>query len=123
VLDWPNRRGANEPRGWVAAQTTQTFRVQKVYPFVLGRYTVHFSFIDGKAPDRPTAWGSWPRLLRLRDGQPVRAGEANPVASLFGRLTKVAPLGRAPVDESSREIDHGGDDRVRAHPAGDSARE
>ena len=89
VLDWLQRHGADELLGRVDARTAKTFRVQKVYPFVLGRYLAHFS--DGPEPDRRAAWGTWPQLLRLLDGQPVRATDANPLASLFTRLTKDAP--------------------------------
>jgi hypothetical protein len=86
---------------WIA----KTFRVQKVYPFVLGRYLVHFS--DGPEPDRRAAWGTWPGLLRVLDGESVRSTEANPLASLFTRLRKESSHIRLPTDGSSREISIG----------------
>jgi hypothetical protein len=76
--------------------------VQKVYPFVLGRYLAHFS--DGPQPDRRAAWGTWPQLLRLLDGKPVSASDANPIASLFTRLTNDAPLIRPPAEVAPHEI-------------------
>jgi hypothetical protein len=96
VLDWLKRHGADELLGRVDARTAKTFRVQKVYPFVLGRYLAHFG--DGPEPDRRAAWGTWPQLLRLLDGQPFRATDANPLASLFARLARDAPLVRPPAD-------------------------
>lgn len=102
VLDWLNRRGANELLDRVDARTAKTFRVHKVYPFVLGRYLAHFN--DGPTPDRRAAWGTWPQLLRLLEGQPFRGAEANPLASLFTRLTQDDPLSRPPADDSPREI-------------------
>jgi hypothetical protein len=106
VLAWLNRHGADELLGRVDARTARTFRVHKVFPFVFGRYLVHFS--DGPEPDRRAAWGTWPQVLRLLDGQPLRATDANPIASLFTRLTKDVPLVRPPADESPHEITIGG---------------
>jgi hypothetical protein len=106
VLDWLKRHGADEILGRVDSQTAKTFRAQKVYPFVLGRYLAHFN--DGPAPDRRAAWGTWPQVLRLLDGQPFRANEANPLASLFTRLTNDTPLIRPPADDSLREVVIGG---------------
>ncbi|MEA2513280.1 MAG: hypothetical protein QOJ59_2767 [Thermomicrobiales bacterium] len=114
VLDWLNRHGADALLGRVEPRTAKTFRVQKVYPFVLGRYLAHFG--DGPEPDRRAAWGTWPRLLRLLDGQPFRATDANPLASLFTRLTKDVPLNRPPADDSPREIAIGGA-RLIVHPS------
>ena len=88
--------------------------MQKVYPFVLGRYLAHFS--DGPEPDRRAAWGTWPQLLRLLDGQPFRATDANPLASLFTRLTKDVPLIRPPADDPPREIALGAA-RLIVHPS------
>jgi hypothetical protein len=114
VLDWLNRHGADALLVRVDSRTARSFRVQKVYPFVLGRYLAHFS--DGPAPDRRAAWGSWPQLLRLLDGQPFRAAEANPLASLFARLAKDDPLIRPPANDSSREIAIGAA-RLIVHPS------
>lgn len=102
VLDWLKRHGADELLSRVDARTAKTFRVQKVYPFVLGRYLVHFS--DGSEPDRRAAWGSWPAVLRLTDGAPFRATDANPLASLFARLTSDTPPIRPPGNGPPREI-------------------
>jgi hypothetical protein len=80
---------------------------------VLGRYLAHFS--DGPEPDRRAAWGTWPQVLRLLDGQPFRATDANPLASLFTRLAKDVPLVRPPADASPREIAIGAA-RLVVHP-------
>ena len=55
VLAWLKRHGPDALLGRVDSRTAKTFRVQKVYPFVLGRYLAHFS--DGPEPDRRAAWG------------------------------------------------------------------
>ncbi|MDP9367721.1 MAG: hypothetical protein M3Q03_05520 [Chloroflexota bacterium] len=114
VLTWLKRHGADALLGRVDPRTAKTFRVQKVYPFVLGRYLAHFS--DGPEPDRRAAWGTWPQLLRLLDGQPVRATDANPLASLFTRLTNDVPLIRPPADDPPHEIAIGAA-RVIVHPS------
>jgi len=114
VLAWLNRHGADALLGRVEARTARTFRVHKVYPFVLGRYLVHFS--DGPEPDRRAAWGTWPQVLRLLDGQPLRPTDANPIAGLFTRLTKDGPLVRPPADGTPREIAIGGA-RLTVHPS------
>ena len=88
--------------------------MQKVFPFVLGRYLAHFS--DGPEPDRRAAWGTWPQVLRLLDGQPFRASDANPIASLFTRLTKDVPLVRLPDDDAPREMAIGAA-RLIVHPS------
>ncbi len=100
VLAWLKRHGGDALLGRVDTRTAKTFRVQKVYPFVLGRYLAHFS--DGAEPDRRAAWGTWPQLLRLLDGQPFRASDANPLASLFTRLTNDVPLIRPPASDPPR---------------------
>lgn len=112
VLTWLNRHGADEILGRVDARTARTFRVQKVYPFVLGRYLVHFD--DGPAPDRRAAWGTWPEVLRLIDGEPFRATDANPIASLFTRLTRDGSPVRPPADGHQPAIAVG-DDRLNVH--------
>ncbi|MGH2613976.1 MAG: hypothetical protein ACRDJC_01955 [Thermomicrobiales bacterium] len=113
VLTWLNQHGADTLLGRVDARTARTFRAQKVYPFVLGRYLAHFS--DGPEPDRRAAWGTWPQMLRLLDGQPVRATDANPLASLFTRLRQDVLLIRPPAGNTSREIAIGAA-RVVVHP-------
>jgi hypothetical protein len=101
VLTWLNRYGPDALLSRVDAQTAKRFRVQKVYPFVLGRYLVHGG--DGPEQDRRAAWGSWPHMLHLLDGQPFSAA-ANPLASLHARLTKDDPFIRSPVDAPARQI-------------------
>lgn len=85
VLDWLKRQGGDDLLSRVDARTAKTFRVNKVYPFVLGRYLVHFH--DGPQPDRRAAWGTWPQLLRLHASHPITGNEANPLSSLFTRLS------------------------------------
>lgn len=114
VLDWLNRHGGNEILGRFDAQTARNFQVQKVYPFVLGRYLAHFS--DGPAPDRRAAWGSWPQLLRLLDGEPFRSTDGNPIASLFIRLRKDAPFPGPSAHVPPREIAIG-TARLIVHPS------
>jgi hypothetical protein len=102
VLAWLQRSGAQELLNRVDNRTAKQFRAHKVYPFVLGRYLAHFN--DGPEPDRRAAWGTWPQVLRLIDGQPVRATDANPIASLFNRLAKDTPAIDLPHDVPSHEI-------------------
>jgi hypothetical protein len=114
TLDWLKRHGGDDLLSRVDARTAKTFRVQKVYPFVLGRYLAHFS--DGATPDRRAAWSTWPQLLRLLNGQPVRATDANPIASLFTRLVNDVPSIHLPDDEHPREIAIGGA-RLTVYPS------
>ncbi|MGI8403237.1 MAG: hypothetical protein ACR2OE_00455 [Thermomicrobiales bacterium] len=102
VLDWLNRHGANDLLGRVDSRTAKSFRVHKVYPFVLGRYLVHFN--DGPEPTPRAAWGTWPGLLRLLDGQSIRATEASPIAALFTRLAKDVPRILPSTGDPPREI-------------------
>ena len=113
VLIWLKRHGADELLRRVDTRTARTFRVQKVYPFVLGRYLAHFS--DGQEPDRRAAWGTWPQLLRLLGGQSSHA-TANPLASLFARLMNDAPSIGPTTDVPSREIAIGAT-RITVHPS------
>jgi hypothetical protein len=115
VLAWLQRHGPDALLGRVDSRTSKTFRAQKVYPFVLGRYLAHFG--DGPEPDRRAAWGTWPQLLRLVEGQPIRATDANPLASLFTRLTKDVPRIQPPADgDRPREIAIGAA-RLIVHPS------
>lgn len=114
ILDWLKRHGADALLTRVDPRTAKTFRAHKVYPFVLGRYLAHFN--DGPAPDPRAAWGTWPQLLRLLDGHPVRASDANPLASLFARLTKEVPLIRLPTAAAPHEITLGAI-RLVVHPS------
>ncbi len=113
VLDWIKRHGADAILDRIDRRTAKTFRVQKVYPFVLSRYLVRFN--DGPEPDRRAAWGTWPQVLRLLDHQPL-AGVANPLASLQSRLTKDTPIIAPPATGPSREIDLGAA-RLTIHPS------
>jgi hypothetical protein len=114
ALTWLQRHGATELLKRVDARVAKTFKAQKVYPFVLGRYIAHFN--DGPEPDQRAAWGTWPQVLRLLDGQPFRAGDANPLASLFTRLAKDTPLVTPPVDVPPHLIELGGT-RLIVHPS------
>jgi hypothetical protein len=114
VLTWLNRHGPDALLGRVDPRSAKMFRVQKVYPFVLGRYLAHFS--DGPQPDRRAAWGTWPQLLRLLDGQSFHASDANPLASLFTRLANDVPLIRPPGTDSPHEIGIGAA-RLIVHPS------
>jgi hypothetical protein len=114
VLAWIQQHGADALLARIDARTARTFRVQKVYPFVLGRYLAHFN--DGAEPDRRAAWGTWPQVLRLLDGQPVRAKDANPIASLFSRLSKDVPDIAPPAGGPPREIEIG-TARLTVHPS------
>lgn len=114
VLDWMNRHGPDNLLSRVDARTAKSFRANKVYPFVLGRYLVHFN--DGPEPNRRAAWGTWPGILRLLDGKPVRATDANPLASLSTRLPKDVPHILPPTDVPPREISIGGA-RIVVHPS------
>jgi hypothetical protein len=114
TLDWIKHHGADEILERIDRRSAKTFRAHKVYPFVLGRYLAHFN--DGAAPDPRAAWATWPQLLRLLDQQPIKAGDANPIASLFTRLAKdPAPI-TVPEDIQTREIAIG-DLRLRVYPS------
>lgn len=110
TLDWLKRHGADDLLGRVDARAARIFRVQKVYPFVLGRYLVHFH--DGPEPDRRAAWGTWPQVLRALDG----ASGANPLASLFTRLKTDTPPLQPPADTPPREIPLGAG-RLTVYPS------
>jgi hypothetical protein len=113
TLDWLKRHGADEILNRVDRRTAKMFRVQKVYPFVLGRYLVHFN--DGPEPDRRAAWSTWPQLLRLLNGHPTVSLGGNPIASLFTRLTNEPARARPSLDLPAREIPLG-DVRLVVHP-------
>lgn len=102
VLTWLNTHGGDEILRRFDARTARAFRVQKVYPFVLGRYLAHFG--DGPQPDRRAAWGTWPQILRLLDEQSSRGARANPIATLFTMLSRDTPLDREPISVERQEI-------------------
>ena len=56
VLTWIKQHGADELVARVDARTARTFKAHRVFPFVLGRYFVHFN--DGAEPDKRAAWGT-----------------------------------------------------------------
>ena len=114
ILDWVNRHGANDVLDRVDSRTAKTFRVQKVYPFVLGRYLAHFN--DGPEPDRRAAWGTWPQVLRVFDDPPSIAQAANPIASLHSRLRGDQPLLLPSVVSPARELTIGAV-RLIVHPS------
>jgi hypothetical protein len=111
IAQWLQRNDATELLARFDRPAARTFRVQRVYLFVFGRYVAHFA--DGPAPDRRAAWGSWPRLLRLLDERPLGLADANPLGSLHARLLKATPLSR-PADTSVHEI-RIGDTRLVVH--------
>lgn len=113
VLDWLNRNGANEILGRIDARTARTFRVQKVYPFVLGRFLARFD--DGATPDRRAAWGTWPGVLRVIEDAQIRPTDANPIATLFSRLSIDEPPIPPPEAMPAREIRFG-ETRIVVHP-------
>lgn len=102
ILDWVNRHGGHEILCRLDRPASKRFRVRKVYPFVLGRYLAHFP--DGPAPDRRAAWSSWPQVLRVPQEHPIGAKAANPIASLFSRLSGDTPPLRLPADLPPRKI-------------------
>jgi hypothetical protein len=61
-------------------------------------------------------------VLRLLDGQPVRASEGNPLASLFTRLGQDDPNLRLPPNMPPRHLDLG-PTRLIVYPSYASAQE
>jgi hypothetical protein len=114
ALAWLQRHGADALLGRIDARAARTFRAQRVVPFVFGRYLAQFD--DGPPPDGRAAWGSWPQVLRLRDGRPFGGGDANPLTWLFTRLKNDVPIVRVPADLPPQEIAIG-DARLRVHPS------
>lgn len=119
VLAWIKQHGADDLVARVDARTAKTFKAHRVFPFVLGRYLVHFN--DGAEPDKRAAWGTWPQVLRLLEQQPIRATDANPIASLFSGLTKDTPLTLTITSDTSRSIEIGSI-RLVVHPSYESYR-
>ncbi|CAN5534227.1 hypothetical protein BH09CHL1_BH09CHL1_32100 [soil metagenome] len=113
TLDWIKRHGADEIVARIDSRAAKTFRAHKVYPFVLGRFLAHFN--DGAEPDRRAAWGTWPQVLRLLETQPMQPTDANPIASLFTRLSKDPPPGITLPGEH-RVIDLG-ETRLTVYPS------
>jgi hypothetical protein len=109
TLTWIQRHGGGDILHRMDARTAKTFQVQRVLPFVLGRYLVHFD--DGPDPDKRAAWGTWPHVLRL-----VNPKDANPLLSLSERLRKDAAVSPIPEDTPPRDLTIG-DLRLTVHPA------
>ncbi len=78
MLDWINRHGADEVLNRMDRATAKRFRVQRVLPFVLGRYLAD----GGGGRNGRVAWGSWGQVVRLLEDI---AGN-NPLLSLHDRL-------------------------------------
>lgn len=110
ALEWVQRHGADDLLARFDERAGKSLRVQKVLPFVLGRYLAHFA--DRPAPDRRAAWGSWPEVLRLTGGKPFGPDERNPLAALFARLRDAAP----PDDAPAAEVIAAGDLRLVIYP-------
>jgi hypothetical protein len=107
----------NDPSGLLARidpRAARTFKVQRVYLFVLGRYLAHFA--DGPASDRRAAWGTWPQVLRLVGERPAGPSDPNPLGSLHAKLVKDAPLSHPGAARGVREILIGAG-QVRVYPS------
>ena len=120
VLAWVKQHGADDLVARFDARTSRTFKAYRVCPFVLGRYLVHFN--DGAEPDRRAAWGTWPQVLRLIEQHPIRPSDANPIASLFSRLSRDMPLIRTITGAERRSIEVGSIQLV-VHPNYDAYQE
>ncbi len=109
VLDWINRHGADEILNRLDRETARQFRVQKVLPFVLGRYVMD------APPQQRAIWASWPQVLRVLDGRRPDELGGNPLATLATRLQKdTTPISPQDVTEVSH-VDLG-DFELRVHP-------
>ncbi len=84
--DWVKRNGANALLSRLDATQVKRLKAQNVYIFVLGRYLAHF--FDGPPFAAHAAWGTWPQVLRLVNGKAFAANDANPIQSLFNRLSR-----------------------------------
>ena len=78
ILDWINRNGGDEVLNRMDRGTAKRFRVQRVLPFVLGRYLADC----GGSRNARIAWGSWGQVLR----ELVSIESGNPLLSLHDRL-------------------------------------
>ncbi len=111
--EWVKRNGANALLNRLDSAQVKRLKAQNVYIFVLGRYLAHF--FDGAPFDGRAAWGTWSQVLRLVQGKPFEANEANPIQSLYNKLTRDTPLF---VDKplAFQEIEIG-DERIRVYPS------
>ncbi len=80
VLGWIGREGADAVLARMDAPTAKRFRVHRVLPFVLGRYTADGG--DGARRDRRVAWSAWPDFVRLVQ----QATSGNPLLSVHSAL-------------------------------------
>jgi hypothetical protein len=113
ILEWVQRRGADDLLIRFDERDAKRFRVQKVHVFVLGRYLAHFS--GGPEPDRRAAWGSWPQVLQIAESGALDPESRNPIGTLFARLRDAAPL-TAPTNAESQMIAVG-DFRLHIFPS------
>jgi hypothetical protein len=102
VWQWLQRNDATSLITRIDPRTAKTFRVQRVYHFVLGRYLAHFA--AGAAPDRRAAWGTWPQVMRLVGDRPFGPADANPIGSLHLKLVNDTPLRELDDDRGVRDI-------------------
>ncbi len=111
--DWVKRNGANALLTRLDPTQVKRLKAQNAYIFVLGRYLAHF--FDGPPLATRAAWGTWPQVLHLLNGQPFAANEANPIQSLSNKLSKDTPL--AFTDQSTPIIQEIiiGDKPIHAH--------
>lgn len=114
ILDWINRNGADEVLNRMDSGKARRLRVQRVLPFVLGRYLAGAGDRRGR---RQVAWGSWGQVLRLRDG----ASEANPLLSLHTRLIKDDRAGMVDAPAAATSEIRLGETRVVVHTGGAAA--
>jgi hypothetical protein len=114
IWQWLQRNDATGLLIRIDPRVARTFKVQRVYLFVLGRYLAHFA--DGPALDRRAAWGTWPQVLRLLGERPFVPSDANPLGTLHARLTQDAPLRDPEPDPAVREIAIG-PGRIRVYPS------
>jgi hypothetical protein len=112
ILEWVQRRGADDVLRRFDERVAKRYNVQKAYVFVLGRYLAHFT--GGAEPDRRAAWGSWPQVLRLVEQGAWRSDQRDPLGALFARL-RDAPATDAPANAASQTIAIG-DFRLRVYP-------
>jgi hypothetical protein len=114
IAQWLQR---NDATGLVTAidpQAARTFKVQRVYLVVLGRYVAHFA--DRLTPDRRAAWGTWPQVLRLVGECPFGPADANPLGLFHTWLAKDQALVSSASDIRMREIPLG-TGCVRVYPS------
>jgi hypothetical protein len=112
-VQWLNRNGANALLTRLDPKLVKRLKVQKTYIFVLGRYLAHF--FDGPEFDRRAAWGTWPQVLRLVNGESFGAEDAHPIQSLYNKLVKDTPLTPSSPVVDVQEIPIG-DSNVYVYP-------